>query len=313
MPSTVEATPRVSVVLPTFNRRATLERATRSVLDQTYANLELIVVDDGSTDGTDGLVALLNDPRLRYLRLPGRSGPARARNAGIRESTGALIAFQDSDDEWLPEKLALQVAALQRAPATVGLMAGSYWLVGPEGRRLIRSDALIAGGDYDEDLLHGYTLVTPTWLVRREVLTQAGLFDESLPCVEDWDLAFRLDRICRFQAVGEPVLNKYGSPDSIFGDRAKRASGTAIVLTRHRDRWLQRPRIFAAYAAELGILQARLGDRAGALRYLGQAVKADPRTLRYWAVFAAAAVGWRWLSRVRAMVRRAGRRGATKD
>ena len=106
----------VSVIITTYNRIATLPRAINSVLKQTYTNLELIIVDDGSNDGTDKYIEQLNDSRLKYIRLGKNLGPAGARNAGVNAAKGKYIAFQDSDDEWDENKLAIQMEVLKNSP-----------------------------------------------------------------------------------------------------------------------------------------------------------------------------------------------------
>lgn len=100
-----EKIPTVSVVIPTYNRAHLVGRAIQSVLNQTYQDFEIIVVDDGSTDNTEEVVKSFNDPRIRYIRHDQNRGGSAARNTGIKMARGEYIAFQDSDDEWLPEKL----------------------------------------------------------------------------------------------------------------------------------------------------------------------------------------------------------------
>ena len=112
--------PSVSVVIPAYNRAATIVAAIDSVLRQTWTDFELIVVDDGSTDGTLAAAAAVADPRLRLVPAPRNLGAAGARNLGVEEARGTWIAFQDSDDEWLPEKLAKQMARLATPPAAGG-------------------------------------------------------------------------------------------------------------------------------------------------------------------------------------------------
>jgi glycosyltransferase involved in cell wall biosynthesis len=107
------SSPQVSVVIPTYNRATVLGRAVTSVLNQTFSDLECVVVDDGSTDQTVALVEGFQDPRLRLIRLPVNRGVGHARNVGIQAASGELIAFLDSDDEWLPGKLERQVARLR--------------------------------------------------------------------------------------------------------------------------------------------------------------------------------------------------------
>lgn len=272
--------PLVSVVLPTHNRLHVLPRAVHSVLGQTYTDLELIVVDDGSNDGTAEWLASLSDTRLRHLKLEERRGAAAARNAGVRAARGQLVAFQDSDDEWLPSKLELQVAALMSAPQGVDWIGGSY-LVWGEGRpRYVRSSRLEHGQDYATDLLEGQPFVTPTWLVRRERLHEVGLFDESMPCLEDWDLIFRLDLRCRFWAVPQMVLVRHGSTDSVFGDLQKRRVGLTVMLARHSDRWEAHPAWAAHYWAELARLHSLCGDDMTALACFLRSLRLQPLRLR---------------------------------
>src|SRR5215207_4189569 len=116
------AVPAVSVVLPTYNRAPLLGRSIRSVLGQSYGDFELLVIDDGSTDGTAGVVAAFGDPRVRYVPLARNTGAGAARNVGIRMSRGRFMAFQDSDDEWLPSKLAKQLSAFGRGPSGLGVV-----------------------------------------------------------------------------------------------------------------------------------------------------------------------------------------------
>src|SRR5262245_28691418 len=108
--------PRVSVVVPTFDAEACLREAVRSVFGQTWPDWELIVVDDGSTDGTGAYLAALNHPRVRVISLPHCGNPARVRNAGLAAATGTLVAFLDADDRWLPRKLEMQVSDLVGHP-----------------------------------------------------------------------------------------------------------------------------------------------------------------------------------------------------
>ena len=127
------AEPVVSVVLPTYNRAPLLGRSIRSVLAQSYGDFEVFVIDDGSTDETAGVVADFRDRRIRYVPLPRDTGAAAARNVGIRMSRGKFLAFQDSDDEWLPSKLAKQVSAFERGPAGLGAVYSDMQRVWGDG------------------------------------------------------------------------------------------------------------------------------------------------------------------------------------
>ncbi len=118
--------PLISVVLPTFNRKRLLPRAINSVLNQTYKNLELIIIDDGSTDNTEEIVKAYSDTRIRYCKQKLNRGGSAARNAGIKLAKGELISFQDSDDEWLPEKLERQVRKFSEVGDDVGVIYCGY-------------------------------------------------------------------------------------------------------------------------------------------------------------------------------------------
>lgn len=185
----------VSVIIPTYNRADLITQAIDSVLVQTAPAHEIIVADDGSTDDTAAVVTAYGD-RVRYLALPHRGQPATTRNAGIRAATGALLAFLDSDDLFLPDKLAVQTAALAQNPAA-GLVYsnGIYFRTTPADPvgRVLDGLPTPSGWVFGE-LLAGNFLAPPVVLMRRRALDAAGLFDESpaFVAVEDFDLWLRL-------------------------------------------------------------------------------------------------------------------------
>ena len=114
--------PVVSIVLPTYNRAALLGRAIRSVLKQSYTDFELLVIDDGSTDQSSNVVAGFRDRRIKYISLEHNTGAGAARNVGIRIAKGKFLAFQDSDDEWMPSKLVKQMSAFERGSVRLGIV-----------------------------------------------------------------------------------------------------------------------------------------------------------------------------------------------
>jgi glycosyltransferase involved in cell wall biosynthesis len=274
--------PAVSVILPTHNRATMLRRAMDSVLGQTFADFELIVVDDGSPDDTRAVVQGQTDSRVRYLRLDVRGGPARARNAGIRLARAPLLAFQDSDDVWLPEKLRLQLALLERSPARTGLIGAAYELVEPAGTRVVRSAALERGTDYGCDLVRGIALITPLWLVRRSALEQAGMFDERLASSEDYELAFRLADVCDLRAVPDVVLRKTGHAASLSSDNRLLVRGLETVYARHAAHWRPFPAEELALFERMASLHLRTGSRAAAARTLLRAFMRHPSRHLAW-------------------------------
>lgn len=265
--------PHISVVLPTYNRQGSLGRAIGSVLGQTFENLELIVVDDGSTDDTGTLLSSFDDPRLLFIRTDGPRGAAVARNEGIKRARGTLVAFLDSDDEWVSTKLAEQVALLDRSGAHVGAVGGAYIIHSPDERILVRSHALETASDYEGDLLEGPCCITPVWLVRREALADIDGFDESLPCLEDWDLLLRLSQVTTLTAVATPVLHKYGSPDSLGANLERRLDALTSIEERHGTRWRQRRRDDAKLCLELVYLNVVQHRPRAAARHLRRGLR----------------------------------------
>lgn len=291
--------PRISVVLPTYNRAATLPRAIGSVLAQTFAELELIVVDDGSTDGSAGLVAGIADPRVHLLRPGNNRGAAAARNAGIAAARADWIAFQDSDDEWLPEKLAWQWRAAADAPAQVGLILGGYLAEHDGALRPVRPEATLGGRDPRTDLLEGWPIITPTWLARKSLLDALGGFDTSYACLEDWDLVFRLSDCCTIRAVEGPVLVKHGGTDAVCADPHRLAAALTRILETHGHRWHDQPQRLARRLAHLGCLRFALGEHSAARQALRRAVSAAPLAPATHGLFWASLAGARALNRAR--------------
>lgn len=275
MTETNSVSPLVSVILPTFNRAATLPRAVRSVLQQSYRNLELIVVDDGSTDDTGRVLRTCADDRSRLIHRA-RGGPGAARNTGIATARGDLIAFQDSDDEWLPQKLARQVAALRNAGANFGVNICCYREHSPGKAADFLPDEFMARGEALGSLLSGRNFITPTWLVRKSALDRAGVFDEGLPSCEDYDLLFRLQNSARFQFIPDVLVLKYDSAESVYNHAGARAEGRRQVLERYRPLWHSHRTLLAGQERTVGGFLLGEGRLGIGLRYLAAALARDP-------------------------------------
>jgi len=184
---------KVSCIIPTHNRAAFLADAISSALAQTYENLEVIVVDDASTDNTSDVVAAFNDGRITYLRHSMNKGGSAARNTGILTSRAEYVAFLDDDDEWLPEKIAKQMKVLRSSAPEVGCVYTGYWDVDRSSGSYVGKQIPNRRGDLAKELqLENCIGSTSSVLVKRECLNEAGLFDESLPCSQDYDLWLRL-------------------------------------------------------------------------------------------------------------------------
>lgn len=225
---------RVSVIVPTYNRAAAVERAVASVLAQTHTDLELIVVDDGSTDDTGARLATIADDRLRIVRQD-NAGVAAARNRGLREARCDLLAFLDSDDLWRPGKLACQIEALTTAPPSAGLCVTAVEVVGPDQSREIRHSP---GGRLFEPLLltNSIHAVLSSGLIRRAVFEAVGGFDPRLPAIEDWDWLQRAARLFDIVSVDEALTIYADNEDDNRRSRRFRANMEARDMLWVRNR-----------------------------------------------------------------------------
>lgn len=259
----------VSVVIPTFNHGRYLRRAIESVLGQTRMPADIIVIDDGSTDDTRGVVAQFKDVRYVYQANRGLSA---ARNAGIREARSQWVAFLDADDWWLPDKLALQLEAAENNPNAV-LIYCSAWLVTLDDARALRlalpPERLWPDLRYRNCITGSGSGV----LVQRWALIASAGFNETLSACEDWDLWVRLLRKHRFAAVSQPVVMITVSGNSMSDQWRRMLVNTEAILGTlvsdmrgvRRSLWCRRIRSASLFSASIS---ARALDRRAAARLL---------------------------------------------
>lgn len=181
--------PKVSVIIPAYNRAQFLPRAIDSVLAQTYKDFEVLVVDDGSTDDTKKVLEQYNG-KIKYF-YKDNGGSSSARNHGIENSSGEYIAFLDSDDIWMPEKLSIQVDVLDKNK-NVGLVYSRMPIIDNEGKRIGYKPQDEIGRNFYELLHHWGDLPTSTVLTRKQCFDRAGLFDIDLLTVQDIDMWLRI-------------------------------------------------------------------------------------------------------------------------
>jgi glycosyltransferase involved in cell wall biosynthesis len=197
-----EPTPRVSVVLPAFNAEATIRRAIDSVLDQTMPDFEVIVVDDGSADGTAAVVEAVDDPRVRLLRCPHRGVPPTL-NAGIAEARAAVVAIQDADDFSTPDRLERQLAFLAEHPE-VAVVGSRMPEVDAQGNKLT-DRAPFEPGDAFHVLMRFNPISNSSATFRRDVVVRLGGYDARYVCAHEYDLWLRVSDEHGVWALDEPV------------------------------------------------------------------------------------------------------------
>ena len=209
--------PDVSVIIPTYNRAELLKRAIQSVLHQTYQDFDIVVIDDASTDDIRGMVESFNDDRIHYIRHGSNRGPSASRNTGIRATKAKYIAFIDSDDEWLPEKLEKQLAIFETASERVGVVYTAFWRIAEQGQTYFPwLNMSQRGGDIHDALMNENFITTSVVVIRRDCFEKTGMFDEGFPMWEDWELWIRVSKHYQFRFIDEALAKPISK--NIFGD-----------------------------------------------------------------------------------------------
>jgi len=264
-------TPKVSVILPVHNRADVLRRAIESVLEQDLKDFELIVIDDGSTDGSAELVETLGDDRIHLIRLDRNRGGNVARNEGIRVARAPLIGFLDSDDRYLPNKLAWAVAEFERRPK-LELLVDSFIKVQPPGSRkaeVVRRNPVIDDRRQFRIALFTRQLwkATPSITVRRDIALEAGLFDETLRRLQDFDFLIRVSEIANCASTDEVLWVKYWDANAISAQDNMIPANVELVR-RHPEYLSTRAyRPGLAYALRLSLWRRlKRGDITGMTR-----------------------------------------------
>ena len=272
---------KVSVIIPAYNQVHYLADAIRSVLEQTEPDLELIVVDDGSTDSTAEVVHGVRDERLRYIYQENR-GLSAARNTGIRCATSPYLTFLDSDDLFLPEKLEILLDEMENHPE-LGLVAGQAIPINEEGRQIGRVFATPLPEDSSK-LLLGNPLHVGSVMLRKRWQESAGWFDESLRSYEDWDMWLRLARLgCPMGWVAKPVSLYRFHPEQMTRIGKQMTTATFTVLDKifanpHLPPdWRDRRDVAYSHASLRAAAQAyHAGDYPLAQQYIAEAVRLNP-------------------------------------
>jgi glycosyltransferase involved in cell wall biosynthesis len=229
--------PLVSVVIPTRNREATITRALESVLQQSTTRIEVVVVDDASVDATVKKIETIADPRVTVISLPDRRGANAARNHGVRSSVAEWIAFQDSDDEWLPFKLKMHLDQAVESGADVIWSPVLTAINDPRTVHQIHNSGPVLGALCSRNFIS-----LQATLISRTAFEAVGGLDERLPRYQDWDLWLKLAK-AGFSFVEHPTpsVRLYLSDDSITTNRAIYGYAMALLLEAHANAYRMYP------------------------------------------------------------------------
>ncbi len=278
----------VSVILPAYNRAEHLRAACESVLSQSYRDLELIVVDDASQEDLEAVVTALEDDRVRYFRHDVNGGAACARNTGLSQAQGSFIAFQDSDDLWLPGKLVRQMDLLARLPAEVGVVTGSKILYGRDRSHNYGPGKVVCAPDpagrmrLEENqirrLLRGNRISLQNALFRRDCMPEFPWFDPCAKANNDWEFSARLAQHTKIHEDIEPVVVAFISGDSISRNYRKKSLGLLRIIKKNRTLLETYPDVYARNLLLLAQMMMQLGKRRLALRFAMAATRQHPAT-----------------------------------
>lgn len=226
---------KISVIIPTFNRAKLITRSVKSVLNQTYENIEIIVVDDGGSDNTKEVLSKIKDNRLKYYRLRKNSGTGAARNYGISKATGNYIAFQDSDDLFLKNKLEFQMNNMKKNKSDMDFCRikiydkkSDFLIPTDDDELVIRNKGIL------EKLCYGNVVSTQAILIKRDVLDDVK-FDHDIPNTDDYDLALRVAIKYKVSYTNEVLVELYRQNDSISFSDEKLKKSCATMLKKHYD------------------------------------------------------------------------------
>lgn len=253
--------PTVSVIIPTYNRAHLLGRAVKSVQSQSYKDFELIVVDDGSVDNTREVMGGFNEKGIVYIKHSWNKGISAARNTGIRHAKGKYVAFQDSDDEWLPEKLERQIRIFEGSGQDTGVVYTGMWRIKNKRKKLIPSHAIKKReGNIHAKLLEKCFVGIPTTLIRKECFRTVGMFDEDLCRFTDWDMWIRISQHYEFAYIDEPLVVSYYQPDSISEDQDAGLKSSKRILAKHYGKFSKDKRLLGRRLYWIGNLFCYKGD-----------------------------------------------------
>ena len=276
--------PNVSIVTATYNRSSTLPRAIESVLSQTYADFEHIIVDDGSDDSTPEVVNRYDDSRITYIRLDENRGANAARNIGIKEASGDYISILDSDDEYHPKRIERMISAIQNVPSAVGAVCHSYQRVSNNTPDSIKS---VPQGMFSlDELRHGNAIGSFLGvLFKADLFTKIGNLDEKMVASQDYEYYLRVAREYSFFGVSDVLGLHYRLSESIGANTFRTQRAYRQVRQRHGDILSKHQAakykytLFQHYAEQENVSQAK--------KALLDSVRLNPRNpvLYYYLIF----------------------------
>ena len=270
---------KVSVIIPIYNRADLLPRAMSSVLNQTFQDFELIIVDDGSTDNTKQVVEEFQkkDKRIKYIWQENSGGPAKPRNIGIKDSQGEYIAFLDSDDDWLPEKLEKQLEIFEKNRQTnLGFVGCNALIVKEDKIQEYKTPKYknILPKILENDFIWSCSSV----IIKKLVLDKVGFFDENLKIGDDWDMWIRIIIYdYSFDFVDEPLFKYYIHSENTSAPKniKKMVVENNYILEKYKKYYEQNPKIYSNRLRYTGTSYILAKDLKKGREYFKKSIKVN--------------------------------------
>lgn len=265
----------ISIVIPTYNRSKLIWKSIMSILKQTYKNFEIIVVDDNSNDNTESIIRSIKDNRIIYLKHEKNMGANAARNTGINNARGEYIAFQDSDDEWLENKLEIQFNELINSKADI--VACSFYKYFDNKVKLVPKKN-IKDNQIKQKLFFGNFISTQTLLGKKKCFLEEQ-FDETFPRFQDWELMIRVSQKYKIHFINKPLVNVYVQEDSISKDNSKAIISLKIILEKYKLLLKNDKKALSYMYAQIGSWNRIIKNFD--YNYYKEAVKYNPAKIKY--------------------------------
>jgi glycosyltransferase involved in cell wall biosynthesis len=278
--------PKVSVIIPTHNRAESLCSAITSVLNQTFQDFEIIIIDDASKDHTREVIANFNDARIKVIHNQVSKGAAGARNIGIMHSNCEYIAFLDDDDEWLPEKLKMQICLLDHSLPEVGGVCTGCFTIERESERVLSVDS-----PEMHDLSKGNFITTSSILLRRECFEKCDLFDERMLTNSDYDMWIRISTKFSFKIIKNALVNYYIHENRLTRNYEKKAAGLEILFEKYDNFFKNDRKEYGRKYLHLAVLYCYKGEIQKGIKAFSKSVRMSPFETRNYFIFILSLLG----------------------
>lgn len=274
--------PLVSVIIPTYNRFELLKKALTSVLNQSFKDFEVLIIDDCSQDETSQIPEHSADRRIRYIRNDRNKGISAVRNIGIRNSKGTYIAFLDDDDEWMPDKLEKQMNLIIPGPPNLGAVYTGSISIDIDKNKIVEAAMPQFRGNVLNNLIFRNFVVTSTIVLKKACFDRVGLFDESMKYAEDYDMWIRVAGEFEFDYIGEPLIKYFVHHNKISNNFSLVAEGFETVIRNHLDLFIACRKALSNRKLDIGVAYIYSGNTQLGRKALCEAIKLYPYDIKYY-------------------------------